>query len=260
MPRPPGSPAPMPGLPGVEQRRHAELLRAPRRAGSTRRSFGSKACRLGWNLKPAHAVSLDEPPGPAHRGAAARAGRPSRTGSARRGARRPGRRSPRSTAAGARWRAGASTVNTTAAMLPLAVVLGDRVRGRRAVLVGRKYCGRGVQQLLVEGEAAVAVLLDVGVHVDRGRGRRGRSVTGAPQQGGGRPWRPAARSARRRAGRPASAGSTPASSSSTPATRRSVELRGQRDRAEVVPPRLGRRAEVLQDVGQPARARRRGAG
>ena len=40
--------------------RHARLLRSPRTAGSSCWSLGSKPCTVGWNLKPAHAVVLDE--------------------------------------------------------------------------------------------------------------------------------------------------------------------------------------------------------
>ena len=52
----------------------------------------------------------------------------------------------------------------------LAVVVGDLVDRRGAQLVGLEVGRRGVQQLGVEGEVAVAICLDVGVHVDRHEG------------------------------------------------------------------------------------------
>ena len=48
------------------------------------------------------------------------------------------------------------------------VVRGDVFQGGCAVFAGLEICSGGVHQLLVEREAAVGVLFDVHVHVDRG--------------------------------------------------------------------------------------------
>ena len=135
-----------------------------------------------------------------------------------------------------------------------AVVLGDVGHGRRAVLVGAEVLRRGVEQLLVEGEAAVAVLLDVDVHVDgvqiaveihRAAPRQGRSAAALAAS---RAFSTASRRAT------SSAGSMPASSSSTPATSLATSSGVSGDLPQVAPPLLGRRAEVLEDVRDAARA------
>ena len=135
MPPPPGRPAPMPGLPTVEQRDHAELLqRLVERVGH--RVVGVKRLQARVELEPAHAVLVDQRPRLAHRG-----GAPPRVDAGERdqhvgvlgaGPRPPPRWAP----AGARSRVSASTVNTTAAIRALPVVVGDRFDGRRAVAVG----------------------------------------------------------------------------------------------------------------------------
>ena len=244
-----------PGLPGVEQRGHAQLLqRLVERVEAG--SLGSKACRLGWNLNPRTPWSVDQPAGPGD-GALARVrvDRAERdehvrvlgglVGDLLAGQRR---------VPGARGRVDGEHHGRDA---PGAVVLGDRRQGRGAVLVGAEVLGGGVEQLLVEGEAAVAVLLDVHVHVDGVQGGEIHGVLLAVRSG---PWRRAGRSGRRRGGRPARPGRCPPARRRRPATSLASSSGVSVTWPQVAPPRLDGRPEVLQDVREAARARRTGAG
>src|SRR5690606_20443577 len=97
-----------------------------------------------------------------------------------------------------------------------AVVLGDRADGRGAVLAGLEVGGRGVEQLLVEREAAVPVLLDVHVDVDRVQGGKVHLSSPQPSPCSSLTASRARSAASRRAA--SSARSVPASSAATPST------------------------------------------
>ena len=178
IPPPPGMPGADAGLAGVEQAPVAELLRSPRTAGRRVGRWGRSPGVLGWNLNPRTPCSSTRRRRLADAGRAlvrVDAGERDQHVGVRGGGLGDllvGHRRVR------RSRASASTVNTTAAIVALAVV----ARPSRAmvgwpaavaeVLRRRRRATRGQRPVAVLGDH-----LDVGVHVDASsaRGRRGRS-------------------------------------------------------------------------------------
>ncbi len=250
----------MPGLPGVEQRDHTQLgHRLVERV--ERLVVRREGLQARVQLEPADAVLGDQRPGPLdRRGALARVDRAERDqhvvvarrafGDLLAGQRRvPGRR-------------GRVDGEHDRGHRAFAVVRGDVVEGGGAQLVGLEVRRRGVHQLVVEREVAVAVGLDVGVHVDRDDrvevDRRlvagGHGSASARRLRGEQPGqqRVALRHERRGWSMPASSSSTPATSAS--ASRGSAAARRGRPSAPASAARGAR------GRGRGRRRHRRGAG
>ena len=168
MPRPPGSPAPMPFWPVWNSAGTPSCSIAAHSVGEGR-VVGRERLQARVELEPAHAVVLDQPPGPVDgRRTLVRIDRAERdqhvvvprgrVGDLLAGQRR---------VAGGR---GGVDREHHGGEPGGAVPLGEVVDGRGAVL-GALEVGRGrVHQLLVQRQVTVPVGLDVDVHVDRGDG------------------------------------------------------------------------------------------